>query len=58
MVLYVSVLLPFLDGSGKTQLLGVYSNRAEAEARCYRKLMQLGYEQPTAVIDCFLNLDL
>lgn len=49
--LFVAMLLPFADGSGSPVVLGVYSSREGAEARCWRAIKRLGYEQPTAVIE-------
>jgi hypothetical protein len=54
---YVAMLLPFSDGSGEPVVLGIYSERHLAEARCWRALQRLGYEQPTAVISRPLDLD-
>lgn len=53
---YVSLLLPNHDGSGKTEVLGVYDDQSRAESRCYRELMNLGYDQPTAVAPIIFNL--
>ena len=49
--IFVAMLLPNHDGSGWPVVLGVYSDRAMAEARCWRCLQNLGYDQPTAVIE-------
>ncbi len=55
--LFVSLLLPFHDGSGVPEVLGVYSNREKAEARCYREVCNLGYDQPTAIVESILDND-
>lgn len=57
MTLYVAILLPFHDGSGKARILGVYDVVWKAEARCRRELVKLGYDQPTDVVECVLNND-
>lgn len=54
--LYVAMLLPNCDGSGTAIVLGVYSTRDGAEARCWRALQSLGYDQPTAVVERSLDL--
>lgn len=51
MDLFVAMLLPFSDGSGDAVVLGVFSTRDAAEARCWRALRRLGYDQPTAVVE-------
>lgn len=53
--IYVAMLLPFDDGSGTPVVLGAYSSRPLAEARCWRELQLLGYHQPTAVYECPLD---
>ncbi len=53
--LFVAVLMPFHDGSGEAQLLGVYSTKEKAEANCYRALKTLGYDQPTKIFETVLN---
>jgi hypothetical protein len=57
LILFVAVLLPFSDGSGKTKVLGVYTLKHFAEARCHRAIKAQGYDQPTEIIECFLNID-
>ncbi len=49
--LFVSLLLPFYDGSGVPEVLGVYSTREKAEARCYREGCKLGYNQPMFIVE-------
>lgn len=56
-MVYVALLLPFTDGSGETEVLGVYSTRDGAQARCWRALQALGYEQPTDVVACAIDAD-
>ncbi len=53
--LFVAMLMPFHDGSGEAQLLGVYSTKEKAEANCYRALKTLGYDQPTEIFETVLN---
>ncbi len=53
--LFVAMLMPFHDGSGEAQLLGVYSTKEKAEANCYRALKTLGYDQPTKIFESVLN---
>lgn len=48
-IVYVAMLMPNVDGSGDPAVLGVYSEREGAEARCWRCLQRLGYDRPTAV---------
>ncbi len=56
--LFVAMLLPFSDGSGSNKVLGVYSNKERAEARCYRVARSsFGYNQPTAVFALTLDGD-
>lgn len=38
MEVYVSMKMPHLDGSGEAEVLGVYTTRVAAEARCFREL--------------------
>lgn len=52
---FVSVLMPFHDGSGVATVLGVHSTKEKAEAHCYRAVKALGYDQPTAIFE--QNLD-
>lgn len=52
---YVALLLPYSDGSGDVSVLGVYSTRVDAEARCWRTLKRLGYEEPTEVVETLLD---
>lgn len=55
--LFVALLLPFSDGSGEPVVLGIYTNKERAEARCYRAIRRIGYDQPTAIIERPLNFD-
>lgn len=55
--LHVALLLPFKDGSGEHAILGVYEDEAAAQARCWRVLQHLGYDQPTAVVSVLLDID-
>lgn len=57
MELHVALLLPYHDGSGKTEVIGVYDSKDRAEAACYRRHKLNGYDQPTDVIPVNLNLD-
>lgn len=54
-LLYLAMLLPNEDGSGDTEVLGLYSDKTQAEARCYLKLKNLGYHQPTSVTELTLD---
>lgn len=49
---YVAHLLPFPDGSGEARVLGVFETKVEAEACCYRTIIDIGYQQPTEIITC------
>lgn len=53
---HVALLLPFYDGSGETKLLGVFTNKVDAHARCHQEIVDQGYAQPTDVIECLLNV--
>ncbi len=53
--LFAAVLMPFHDGSGTAELLGVYTTKEKAEARCYRALKTLGYDQPTEIFESVLD---
>ncbi len=53
--LFVAMLMPFYDHSGSPVVLGVYSRKEKAEARCYRELSTLGYDQPTSIIEIVLD---
>ncbi len=53
--LFVAMLLPFFDGSGSVEVLGAYSTKEKAEARCYRKTQELGYDQPTSIFELTLD---
>lgn len=54
--LFVAMVLPHSDGSGSAIVLGVYTSRDAAEARCWRALQRYGYEVPTAVIERPLDM--
>ncbi len=56
-VVFIATLHPFHDGSGDYEIIGVYSLEEKAQARCWRKLKELGYDQPTEVIECPLDKD-
>lgn len=46
---WIAVALPHTDGSGQTLVLGAYSTRDGAQARCWRHIKDIGYEVPTDV---------
>ena len=56
-VVYVALLLPHTDGSGEAAVLGVYETPEEAEARCWRAIQRIGYEQPTGVVSRIIGSD-
>lgn len=56
--LFVGIVLPQHDGSGKPVLLGIYDHMGKAQAACYRKLAEFGYFVPTVVVQCILNVDI
>lgn len=55
---YVVLLKRHHDGSGEEKVLGVYGTSTAAEARCYRTLRDLGYDQPIEVIETVVGVDL
>lgn len=58
LTVHVAMLQPFHDGSGgSAKVLGVYGQKFRAEARCYRELKALGYDQPTDVVALILDAD-
>lgn len=54
---WVAVVLPYSDGSGEAEVLGVYSSPEGAEARCWRHGENTGLSQPTAVIERRIDYD-
>ncbi len=54
---FVSMLMPFYDQSGIPKVLGIYSTKEKAQARCWREIQKLGYDQPTEVIECTIDED-
>lgn len=56
-MVYVAVILPFADRSGKTTILGVYRRKEKAEAKIYRYNQTAGYETPSKVVACLINRD-
>lgn len=57
-IVYVAVLHSMHDGSGgPAKLLGAYTQTFLAEARCYRELKNLGYDQPTDIVALEIDKD-
>ncbi len=54
---YVALFESPYDSNTPAKVLGVYSNRFKAEARCYREVKNLGYEHPTNVVEVVLDYD-
>lgn len=55
---YVAVLLPEHDGSGKTKVIGAFRKKEKAESMIYQHVHGSGYLPPSTVIECVINKDM